>query len=112
MWVAEENNLIVGCICATPGDGDAIELHKFYVAQHLRGAGLAPRLTDLLFDRARELGAATAFLWTDTRFTRAHRFYEKLGFRTTGETRRLDDVSDTTEFHYAASLDTAGRPRA
>jgi putative acetyltransferase len=107
MWVAEEAGAIVGCICATPQAGGAVELHKFYVARALRGSGLALRLTDLLFATARANGCDSAFLWTDTRFTRAHGFYEKLGFRRTGATRRLDDVSDTTEFHYVLTLDGA-----
>jgi putative acetyltransferase len=107
MWVAEEAGVIVGCICATPRSDGAIELHKFYVVRALRGSGLAHRLTGLFFATARAERSGSAFLWTDTRFTRAHRFYEKLGFRRTGATRRLDDVSDTTEFHYVLTLDGA-----
>jgi putative acetyltransferase len=103
MWVAVQGGPIVGCICATPAS-DAMELHKFYVAQHLRGSGLALRLTDLFFDAGRAAGAARAFLWTDTRFTRAHRFYEKLGFVRGAATRQLHDVSDTTEFFYEMAL--------
>ncbi len=114
MWVAEAEACVVGCICATPHPG-AMELHKFYVAAHLRGSGLALRLTDLFFARARGHGASRAFLWSDTRFARAHRFYEKLGFRRTGRTRLLHDVSDTRELHYEMAVrepapSAGGRP--
>jgi putative acetyltransferase len=103
-WVAEEKGAIVGCICATPRPNDRLELHKFYVAAHLRGQGLADRLTDRFFALAREHGAHQALLWTDTRFTRAHSYYRKLGFRPTGETRDLDDVSKTSEFLFLRAL--------
>jgi putative acetyltransferase len=108
MWVAESSGEIAGCICATPHGDGALELHKFYVAQPLRGSGLALRLTELFFDAAREIGSNRAFLWTDTRFTRAHRFYAKIGFTRMPDTRLLHDVSDTTEYLYEMALD-AGR---
>lgn len=107
MWVAQERaGEIVGVLCATP-DGTAVELHKFYVAAHLRGSGLARRLTDELFALAKRLGASEVFLWTDTRFTRAHRFYEKLGFERQPGTRALHDISETLEFHYRLTLKAA-----
>jgi putative acetyltransferase len=110
MWVAHDGGEVVGCICATPQPGDGLELHKFYVALPLRGSGLALRLTDLFFDAARETGVTRAFLWTDTRFTRAHRFYEKRGFTRMPETRFLHDVSDTTEYLYEMRLGTGPQP--
>ena len=43
-------------------------------------------------------------LWSDSRFTRGHRFYEKLGFvRWPGE-RYLADVSATWEYHFRKPL--------
>jgi len=48
-------------------------------------------------------------LWSDSRFTRGHRFYEKLGFvRWPGE-RYLADISATWEYHYRKPL-AAARP--
>ena len=38
-------------------------------------------------------------LWSDTRFTRAHRLYERLGFEREG-TRKLQDLNNTTEFGF------------
>jgi putative acetyltransferase len=109
MWVLDgADGTINGCICATPdGNGDgagAVELHKFYLASHLRGSGLAQALAAKVFDCASETGATSLFLWTDTRFTRAHRFYEKLGFVRQPETRLLGDISDTEEFYYVLAL--------
>jgi putative acetyltransferase len=110
MHVAEDKaGAIVGCICATPAvlelaDEAApmaprrfTELHKFYVASAHRGMGLAQRLAGLVLDAAREAGSEGVMLWTDSRFTRAHAFYARLGFVRQPATRRLHDISDTTE---------------
>ena len=43
-------------------------------------------------------------LWSDTRFDRAHRFYEKRGYVRTGPLRALDDKSNSIEFGYAKPL--------
>lgn len=108
MWVIDGvDGTIDGCICATPDSTGSVELHKFYLARHLRGSGLAQQLAAKVLDVAEETGAATVFLWTDTRFTRAHRFYEKLGFARQPETRLLGDISDTTEYLYRLSLPAA-----
>ena len=109
-WIAAvQGGEIAGCICATPEAGgqkaeSTVELHKFYVAAHLRGSGLAHALVAKAFDLAQETGASAIVLWTDTRFTRAHGFYEKHGFVRQAGSRRLMDISDTTEFHYRHEL--------
>lgn len=98
--VAEADGEVVGCICATATADGWMELHKFYVAAPYRGSGLALALFATVEEAARDAGSRGLMLWTDTRFTRAHRFYEKQGLVRQAETRRLHDVSDTTEFLY------------
>lgn len=105
MWVVDGlHGLIDGCICGTPDGAGLVELHKFYVASHLRGSGLAQDLAARVVGLAHEAGAQSVFLWTDTRFTRAHRFYEKRGFVRQPGTRFLRDISNTEEFHYILPL--------
>jgi putative acetyltransferase len=107
MWVLDgEPDTIAACICATPG-ADAVELHKFYVTVGLRGTGLARQLLGLVLGVAGAEGAAAVFLWSDTRFLRAHRFYEKAGFVRQPEQRLLQDISDTEEYHYRLDLQAA-----
>lgn len=107
-WVAGED-LVLGCIAATPKEnGHIVELTKMYVAGGARGTGLAQALFGKLRDFAQEIGAGEIMLWTDTRFTRAHAFYEKLGFQKQDGQRFLGDISDTFEFHYRLSLTGAG----
>lgn len=94
MWVAEAAGVIVGCICGTPRPSGEIELHKFYVAAALRGSGLADDLHGLVAALAAETGATAIMLWSDVRFTRAHRFYEKRGYARTGATRHMFDYTE------------------
>jgi putative acetyltransferase len=104
-WVADmPSGGLAGCVAGTPASGHAIELHKFYVAASLRGSGLADQLFAQVLALARETGSPELFLWSDTRFARAHRFYEKRGFVRQPETRLLHDISDTVEFHYRLRL--------
>jgi putative acetyltransferase len=104
LWIAEDRGRIVGSLGARPAPADRIELLKVYVAAERRGSGLAATLLAAALDFARERGAAAIELWSDTRFTRAHAFYEKHGFRRTGERRFLADLSDTSEDRFVRPL--------
>jgi RimJ/RimL family protein N-acetyltransferase len=48
----------------------------------------------------RAVGIDRLVLWSDTRFDRAHRLYEGMGFTRTGERELPDDPNDTREFGY------------
>lgn len=108
MWVLDgEPGVIATCICATPDDHGAVELHKFNVTANLRGTGLARQLLGLVLGVAEAEGVAAVFLWRDTRFLRAQRFYEKTGFVCQTEQRMLHDISATEEYHYRFDTRTA-----
>ncbi|MCU0885532.1 MAG: GNAT family N-acetyltransferase [Beijerinckiaceae bacterium] len=108
MWVLDaEAGTIAACICATPAQGNAVELHKFYVTSTLRGTGLARHMLGLVLDVASAQGASSVFLWSDTRFVRAHRFYEKAGFVRQPGQRQLHDISNTEEYHYRLAIGAA-----
>lgn len=101
--VAERDGRVVGC-CGWAPHGELVELKKLYVHRRERGSGLGATLVDEVEELARRRGARAVELWSDTRFTRAHRFYEKRGYRR-GGTRELFDKSDTVEFHFRLELD-------
>jgi len=86
LWVVERQ----GTVQASVGVKGA-ELVKLYVSAGARRLRLGERLVRL----AERAGARE--LWTDTRFTDAHRLYHRLGWRDTGRTRELHDLSETTE---------------
>jgi GNAT superfamily N-acetyltransferase len=121
LWVAEQEGRIHGMIGTRPLKEDAAwEICRMYVDAAARGSGIATRLLDTAEAHARAAGAERMILWTDTRFTRAHGFYEKLGYVRQGSIRILDDVSNSLEFRYAKpasglvveALDAAGAASA
>ncbi len=78
-WVAEQAGEIVGMIGVVQfGDRGEWEIKRLYVAAQMRGGGLARALLAKAEGRAIGSGRGRDLrLWTDTRFERAHRFYER-----------------------------------
>jgi putative acetyltransferase len=100
LWVLPDGGWIGACVGLGPGREQPIELVKLYVARHLRGRGLGRALIEWVQDQAvaREVGGIE--LWSDSRFHDAHRLYRRCGFRPTGATRQLHDLSETTELNF------------
>ncbi|WP_367614828.1 GNAT family N-acetyltransferase [Plastoroseomonas arctica] len=102
LWVADHEVGLAGMVGVRPRpDGSAWEICRLYVDGAARGGGLADALLERAEARARAAGAEALVLWTDTRFLRAHAFYEKRGYLRQGPIRVLDDVSHSLEFRYA-----------
>ena len=101
-WIAEGAGGLVaaGGGWAPAADPAGAELHKLYVLAELRRQGIARRLVAMAEAAARSRGSRFMELWSDTRFLEAHAFYEALGYRRTGRTRDLNDLSNTVEFHF------------
>jgi len=65
------------------------------------GTGIMQRLTEM----ALESGTETIELWSDTRFTDAHRLYQRFRFAQSGRERVLpDDPNNTVEYHFYRNL--------
>ena len=106
-WVAEDNGAgIVGSVGYLPF-GEGLKLHHLYVAATHRGDGLAGRLFELVREAAMKSSASEIVCWSDTRFTRAHGFYDKLGFHRGPMLRHLGDRSLSVEFFFRLRLDSA-----
>jgi putative acetyltransferase len=106
-WVAELNGRIIGSIAVVPEEKDGIlELKKLYVSPEARRRGLGAHLVSLVETEARERGASSIVLWTDTRFRDAHRLYQRLGYLRAPRTRVLNDLSKTVEFHFTKDLES------
>jgi ribosomal protein S18 acetylase RimI-like enzyme len=85
-------------------DGQPIgEIHRLYVRPDCQGRGFARRLTHEVEALARSAGARRMILWSDTRFEKAHRLYESLGYRR-GATRALGDISGSIEYFFEKDL--------
>ncbi|MFI5012269.1 MAG: GNAT family N-acetyltransferase [Hyphomicrobiales bacterium] len=104
-WVIEDESGRVGaCASVDFPNADIAELHRVYVRPDLRRRGLAEALVALAEDEARARGAKLIFFWSDTRFLAAHRFYQRLSYRATGEERELADISHSREYRFEKGL--------
>ena len=96
LWVAGE---VDGMVAVRPGLEGAWEVCRMYVHPDHHGSGMGHALMDLAEGHAAAAGAVRLFLWSDTRFARAHRFYEKRGY-VRGEQRVVRDVTDYEEWRF------------
>jgi putative acetyltransferase len=105
-WVAEnDSGELVGSIGFSPSvEPNGIELKKLYVRDTERRTGLGARLVELVEAEARRRNALFIDLWSDTRFTTAHAFYERRGWIKGPSTRELFDKSNTVEFYFKRTL--------
>ncbi|MFN7307535.1 MAG: GNAT family N-acetyltransferase, partial [Acetobacteraceae bacterium] len=101
LWVAEEAGVVVGMAAVRPLPGTLDwEICRVYVAASQRGTGLAVALMEAAEAHARAAGAEVIRLWSDTRFTRAHTFYAKLGYVRQGPIHVCNDLSNSLEFPF------------
>ena len=104
-WVVRDGRgELVASVGVAPSGADSCELKRLYVDEVARRRGLGAALVAVVEAWAREHGADRVELWSDTRFTDAHRLYERLGYADTGARRDLHDPSHTTELHMARTL--------
>ncbi len=112
LWTAEVGGRVVGMVATHPeNDPGDWAISRMYVNRAHRGTGLADCLLDRAEAHAVAAGARRLELWSDTRFERAHRFYERRSYVRSGPIRSLDDLSNSIEFHYAklvAGIDVLG----
>jgi GNAT superfamily N-acetyltransferase len=127
LWVAEDGGVIVGMAATRPSAGapgdatlqsPAWEICRVYVHPSRHGTGVGHTLLDSAEAHAVAARAARLLLWSDTRFDRAHRFYEKRSYVRAGPIRVRQDISHSLEFAYAKPvngielLDAAGAASA
>lgn len=104
-WVAERGSRVVGSVGLTPGKKPGYaELKKLYVEKAARKTGLGSTLCSLAENEAIKAGYLRIDLWSDTRFTTAHRFYEKRGYQRGPHTRDLHDSSNSVEYYFERAL--------
>ncbi len=110
LWVAETDGAVSGMIATRPSDGRTWEICRVYVDPALHGSGLGHALLDLAEDHAIAAGADRLMLWTDTRFDRPHRFYEKRSNVRQDAVRVLNDISNSQEYGYARPITNTEQP--
>jgi len=98
-YVAEMDSRIVGAAGLT-GHGS---LERLYVLPEARGSGAGSALLTAVTDEARRQGHDRLEIWSDKRFTAAHRLYERHGARVCGE-RVHDDPDSSHEWGLLLDL--------
>lgn len=81
--MARYNGEIVGTCALMKIDKDTYQLAKMAVAEHARGLGIGTMLGETIINKARELGAKSIILQSNTVLEAAIKLYLKLGFRKT-----------------------------
>lgn len=97
LWLSDDGQ---GMIATRPLADHTWEICRVYVHPDRHGDGLGHHLLDTAETHAVGRGAQSLVLWSDTRFERAHRFYEKRSYVRSGPIRVLDDISHSLEFCY------------
>ena len=95
---------ILGSVACAPSGQGTYELKRLYLSAVLRGTGMGLKLLKTVEDVARQAGATHMDAWSDTRFLRAHRFYEREGYVKGPETRDLNDISNSVEYYFIKQL--------
>lgn len=112
-WVLESDDAgarrIVGTHATRPDPERPTEICTFkrlYLHRDFRGTHCGRDLMQVTIDWARDKNFKRIEFWSDSRFARAHRFFEKFGFQTTGEVRHMtDSVQPYDEYFFYLKLD-------
>jgi GNAT superfamily N-acetyltransferase len=100
LFVARQAGEVVGSVGVERLPDGQAELHRLDLDGRLRGRGTGRALVEAVLTWCRGAGIDRLVLWSDTRFDRAHRLYERMGFVQTGERVLPDDPNQTREFRY------------
>ncbi len=105
-WVAECDGKVCGTVALAPTDAPHVaRLNKLYVSSAARSRGIGEAMCNLVERTAKDdLGAEMMMLYTDSRFLKAHRLYERLGYgRQPGLLHRAD-ASQSVEVVYTKKI--------
>ena len=83
LWVAENNNKILGCCGVYPTTGlpkQCVELVKFYLPKESRGKGIGKILMEKSIDWAEKFGYSEVYIESLPQFSKAINMYQKQGF--------------------------------
>lgn len=84
-WLAIRGKELVGTVAIEEKDHNIAKLKRMFVLPEFQGSGIGQKLFDTALNFAKNNGYKTLRLNTDKIMNRAHRFYEKNGFRKIGE---------------------------
>ncbi len=111
-WVLDDGaGQTLGTVAVTPSfeptDGPIVPcwLKRLYLHPSLRGGEWGRQLMQTAVDWAVRNGFQRMEFWSDTRFSRAHNFYQKFGCQMTGKSRTMhDSYLPYDEYHFQLEL--------
>jgi GNAT superfamily N-acetyltransferase len=104
IWIAEQDEEIVGCVAIVSTSPNEAQLRWYLVAPSARGHGLGKRLLDAAIDYCRHAGFRSVFLWTVSELDAAARLYRAAGFVKVEEKAERRWGVDVVEEEYVLSL--------
>ena len=110
---ASEADVLLAHVGATPAGLVAVRpewLDALYVIPELWGSGVAPPLHDAAVALLRDAGAQRCHLWVLEGNRRAHRFYERRGWRANARTRVVPFPPHPLDVGYTLDLRARERP--
>ena len=104
--VLEKQGEIVGAHATQPIDREQglLTFRRLYLPESMRGTGAGKVLMDWAIKWSREHNFTRVEFWSDTRFARAHRFFEGYGFVRGGTREVVEGKLTFSEFHYGMDL--------
>ncbi len=111
-WVLSETKtakppVIIGSHAGLPDPDQEMvcNFKRLYLAKPFRGSEWGERLMQVAVDWAIEKKFRRVEFWSDTRFQRAHNFFQKFGFQKTGQIRSMNDaLQPYQEFFFYLDL--------
>ncbi|MFL2480070.1 MAG: GNAT family N-acetyltransferase [Verrucomicrobiales bacterium] len=103
----DDQKRIVGSHATLPKDQSAglLTFRRLYLEKSMRGSGAGKTLMDWAVNWAKDHEYKRIEFWSDTRFKRAHQFFENYGFHSTGEIRDMDDGAlPYSEYFFSLNL--------
>lgn len=90
--VLDDDGEVVGTHAVVPLERQGLcTFRRLYLRPDFRGTGWGEKLMRWAIDAADQMGFRRVEFWSDVRFTRAHRFFKRLGFQHDGRVRDMND---------------------
>jgi ribosomal protein S18 acetylase RimI-like enzyme len=105
-FVADDDGASVGVVLAGPDPSDPTSGHlaRLYVSPHRWGQGVGRALYEVAVGHLRGADFADATLWVLERNERARAWYERLGWRPTGERKAVYAPAGIDDLRYRLVL--------
>lgn len=111
LWLAKEEEQIVGTVGILPEGYGIFELIKMCVAESWQGRGISKLLIETCLQKVKELGGEKLFLFSNHQLQIALKLYAKYGFKNVEVTDSPFETADV-KMELDLTLDTLNKIRS